>query len=341
MPALFDRLRRWLREDPPPLQPAVERVNMQLENAHAVLVGVGGDLANTVDDAQALHDILVDPERCGYLPANVRLLTGSAATAPAIVAALDAVAQVANEQSSVIVYFSGHGLRSGLEDNAKYFLLASGYDLTRLAETAIGGGQFARRIAAIRSKKLLILLDCCHAGGLELQIGKTPLAKAPLPAAPEVLMAGSGRVLIASSTASEVSFAGKPYSLFTAALLQSLSGVGTARQDGYVRAADLALHTRSTVEAASRKRQHPTMWFDQADNFVVAYYAGGGLTPKAAPEGATASIELEAPTETRDGGNATFNQNKWIVTGKVINTGVYNAAAGPGSRTSSDEQSDA
>ncbi|MBK8431290.1 MAG: hypothetical protein IPL28_08370 [Chloroflexi bacterium] len=44
---------------------------------HAVLIGVGADLPNTVDDANGLADILKDPSRCAYLANQVQLLSGN------------------------------------------------------------------------------------------------------------------------------------------------------------------------------------------------------------------------------------------------------------------------
>ena len=42
---------------------------------HALVIGVGADLPNTVDDAIGLADILKDPTRCAYPPNQVHLLT--------------------------------------------------------------------------------------------------------------------------------------------------------------------------------------------------------------------------------------------------------------------------
>ncbi len=244
---------------------------------HALLVGVGGDLPDTVTDAQGLADILRDPARCAYPPAQVHLLTGPQATRAALLTALEQLVQTAPAEAAVLVYFSGHGYRVAASGGESYYLLPYGYDLNRLAETALRGDEFAARLRALPTQRLLLLLDCCHAGGIGA--AKAPgltLTKAPLP--PEaltLLREGRGRVLIASSQEHELSFAGKPYSAFTCALLETLCGVGVAKPDGYVRVADLALHAREVVPQRTRGQQHPILHFEQADNFVLAYYAGG------------------------------------------------------------------
>ncbi len=224
------------------------------EQGHALVVGVGADLPNTVDDAAGLAAILQDPTRCAYAPAQVRTLTGEF-----------------------------------------YYLLPYNYDLDRLYQTGISGVEFTDRLRAIPAQKLLVLLDCCHAGGIgEAKAPGLQLAKSPLPPEAQNLLAeGSGRVLIASSQEDELSFAGRPYSAFTLALIEALCGAGVAKRDGYVRVADLALHAREVVPGRTGGRQHPILHFEQADNFVLAYYAGGETQAKAAPFAATPVIEPE------------------------------------------------
>lgn len=51
-------------------------------HGHALVVGVGADLPNTVDDAIGLASILCDPERCAYPAEQVKLLTGPATSQP-------------------------------------------------------------------------------------------------------------------------------------------------------------------------------------------------------------------------------------------------------------------
>ncbi len=263
------------------------------DQGYALVVGVGADLPNTVDDAAGLADILEDPARCAYPPDQVHLLTGEQATRDAILSTLDALSQSTNSQSAVIVYFSGHGYQVASPTGEFYYLLPYGYDLYRLYQTAISGAEFTDRLRAIPARKLLVLLDCCHAGGVgEARAPGLQLAKSPLPPEAQRLLAeGSGRVLIASSREDELSFAGKPYSAFTLALTETLCGAGVAKKDGYVRVADLALHAREVVPGRTGGRQHPILHFEQADNFALAYYAGGETQPKGLPFAGEPEIE--------------------------------------------------
>ena len=256
-------------------------------HGYALLVGVGADLPVTVQDAQGLRDILVDPTRCAYPPAQVRLLTDTAATRQGILDGLDWLAAHAADDpaATCLVFFSGHGGRQ-----PHYFLVPNGYDGARLAETAISGAEFTERLRAIRAQKLLTLLDCCHAGGMA-EAKAANFVKAPVP--PEldaVLTAGSGRVVIASSRKDEVSYTGTPYSAFTQALREGLAGYGAAERDGCAYLADVALYVGRVVPERTRDKQHPILKLAAADNFAIAYYAGGEKSPRPLAEAASASL---------------------------------------------------
>ena len=272
-------------------------------HGHALIIGVGGDLPNTIEDATRLADILKDPERCAYPPEHVHLLTGKQATRDGILAKLSALAQTTDAQSTVVVYFSGHGYQFISTMGESYYLLPYGYKVRRLYKTAISGREFTAKLRAIPAQKVLLLLDCCHAAGVgEPKSVDLEIAKAPLP--PDALALfneGRGRVLIASSREDEVSYGGTPVSVFTQAMIESLCGVGVTKKDGYVRVADIALHAREVVPKRTDDKQHPILHFEHADNFVLAYYAGGDKQPKRLPFANQPQIEPEPGAWTLSG----------------------------------------
>ncbi len=277
-------------------------------HGYGVVVGVGADLPMTVNDAQGVARLLRDAGRCAYVPEQVQLLTGNQAHRDAVLGALDTLAQQsqADPDATVVVYFSGHGL-----EMPGYHLMPYGYDVTNLTSTAISGLEFTTKLQAIQAQKLVVLLDCCHAGG----IGETKdvsFAKSPVPPALfDTLKAGSGRVMIASSRRDEVSWAFKKdsYSAFTAALLQALAGYGAFEQDGYARVLDVALWVGRKVPERTRDRQHPIIKVSNLENnFALAYYAGGAKSPK--------SLEWDAPvpliSEDLDAAQVTAWRRMWV-----------------------------
>jgi hypothetical protein len=268
----------------------------RFEQGHACVIGVGGDLPTTVGDAEGLARILKDPERCAYPEKQVHLLTGAQATRSHMISALERLAIDTDAESTVLIYFSGHGYQV-TKPFKSYWLMPYGYSTENLSETAISGGEFTELLREIPAQKLLVVLDCCHAGGLS-DLSGFEVTKAPLPPEAQRMFAkGGGRIMIGSSQPNEVSYAGEPYSMFTYALLKGLCGAGAVRQDGYVRATDLAMYASRIVPKLTQDEQHPVLDIEKADNFILAYYAGGQPQPKGLPS----ELEREPKVEEKPG----------------------------------------
>lgn len=252
---------------------------------YAVVIGVGADLPVTVDDATAVATLLRDPTRCAYPSDQVRLLIGPSACKQNLLDALDWLAtKVVNTDSTAIVYFSGHGI-----ETPDYYLMPYGYDLTDLPNTALAGQVFTEKLRRIQAKKLLVLLDCCHAGG---QAEAKSQIKSPLPPGlVDELSEGSGRVVIGSSHRDEKSWAGNPYSVFTTALLEAFAGYGAFEHDGYARVLDLALWVGRKTPERTGDKQHPILKVGNlTDNFALAWYAGGAKNPQPLPWMSSVSV---------------------------------------------------
>lgn len=266
---------------------------MSFEHGHALVIGVGKDLPETIRDAEDIAAVLTNPDICAYPKTQVALLAGADATRTKILTALDELSKT-DEKATVVVYFSGHGAFVDSHDGKQYYLISHDFDRynPNLPSAAIRDDEFSAAIGKIKSKKRLLLLDCCHAGGLypaqakSLILGEAGLilTKSAMPIeARKKLEQGSGQIMIASSRASEISLGGRPNSAFTQSLLQALRGAGASQEDGYVRAIDLALHAREQIPRLTGYIQHPICDFSGADNFFVSYYAGGETRPKAMP----------------------------------------------------------
>jgi hypothetical protein len=249
-------------------------VPYDFEQGYAVVIGVGADLPVTIQDATALADLLRDSTRCAYPRTQVKLLSGENARRQQVLDALDWLTVSSGPDATVMIYFSGHGI-----ETPDYYLMPYGYSLSDLTNTAISGATFTKKLRAIQAQKLLVLLDCCHAGG---QAEPKDAVKSPLP--PDVLSElgqSSGRVIIASSRRDEKSWTGQPYSVFTAALLEGLAGYNAFEQDGFARVLDVALWVGRKVPERTGDKQHPIVKISNlADNFALAWYAGGAKSPQ-------------------------------------------------------------
>jgi hypothetical protein len=259
---------------------------MQLENAQALVVGIANykkinPLPTTVlKDAQDIYNLLVSPHHCGYVPDNVQLLLDSQATQTNLRQALVTVAQRSNAESSVLLYISSHGGQVEFGPHAGEYLLPVDADCTSgasLAQTAIVGSDFTDALRAIPARKLVVIFDCCHAGG----IGQPKNADAPVlkgglsDSYYDRLQQGTGRVILASSRSTESSYVipGEDNSLFTQHLLAGLRG-GIASDDGLIRIFDLFEYVQPKV-TSDQPNQHPVFKAELEENFPIALYLGG------------------------------------------------------------------
>jgi uncharacterized caspase-like protein len=209
-----------------------------MESAHALVIGVAdyrqiNKLPPTVTkDATDIGDLLIDPNHCGYSKDNVELLLDGQATAAAIRGGLAGLAGRSDARSTAFFYISSHGgqIESGAYAGEYLLPVDTQYSSAALiAQTAISGEEFTEALRAILARRMVVVFDCCHAGG----IGQPKDAAAPpIKALPESyygrLEKGSGRVIFASSRDYESSYVlpGDADSLFTKHMLAARRGAG-------------------------------------------------------------------------------------------------------------------
>jgi hypothetical protein len=287
--------------------------NGGFENGYALLIGIGSDLPVTVQDATALRDVLIDPTRAAYPQEQVQLLTEENARRRNILDAFDQLIEKVNQNpgATVIIYYSGHGGRiNGLNQSNDYFLVPYGYDPSQRAETAISGQEFTDKIQSINAHKLIVLLDCCHAGGVPaLKESEEVFVKSPVPPdLLEVLKSGHGQVVVASSHENEYSYTGDPYSVFTACLIEALEGKATLSKDGYARVLDVLSYLFAQVPQRTLDKQHPFVnkVSDLSGNFPICYYAGGSKQVPGEP--AIPEIETGSMNALTDGQRVRLQQ---------------------------------
>jgi hypothetical protein len=269
-----------------------------MDNAHGLIVGIANYQAinklppTVLKDAQDVHDLLVDPALCGYAPGNVQLLLDDAATQAAIRQALKELAERSNADSTVLLYISSHGGRVESGPQAGEYLLpvdARADSNRALAASSISGAELTAALGGIPSRKVVVIFDCCHSGGIgQPKDAAAPVLKAGLPESYyDALKAGRGRVILASSRSVESSYVlpGAANSLFTQHLLAGLRG-GVPSDDGLIRIFDLFEYVQPRV-TGDQPNQHPVFKAEVEENFPLALYVGGkkGAAPVADPEG--------------------------------------------------------
>ncbi len=275
------------------------------EHGYALVIGVdenalsGAELPTVAKDVIAINKVLVHPQRCAYLPENVQFLHGKKSTRNNILAALDWLQAKADAdpQATVVFYYSGHG---HVDEGGSYYLIPYDFQgLHFLDQSAIRAETFAARLAAVQAPRTLIILDCCHAEGMDakaldndalVQRAPFPVDMAQMKSIPDYtaepggkalddLVDGQGRAVLNSSTEDQLSWIRKDnaMSLFTYHLIEGLTGHATDPEETVVLVTDVMSWVQRNVKKSAdhenRPAQTPVMRTDGV--FPVAQSIGG------------------------------------------------------------------
>ncbi|MGG6269090.1 caspase family protein [Leptolyngbya sp. AN03gr2] len=323
-------------------------------HGYALLVGIGQcadsrlSLPVTVNDIQALQQILVNPDLCGYPDSHLRSLHDQNATKQSILNGLQWLkAQAeADPEATVIVYYSGHGWLDTSDQS--YYLLPHDLNPYAWKDTAIAAEIFNTALRQIPAKRLLVILDCCHAQGMASAKEGLMLPPNVTPTAPtrgffDRLAQGEGRVVLLSSKGEQKSWIRKDdtMSIYTYHLIEALRGKANKPGETTVTVADIVKHLDRTVPLSVQQehqaQQQP--WVSsEMTNFDLALIQGGKGLPvggwDAVKDQPTASVTVQAigdrSVAVRDASGSTIVTGDGNVVGKhnVVQQGKYNLNAG-------------
>jgi uncharacterized caspase-like protein len=223
----------------------------QFTNGYALLIGVNENinptwaLPDVEKDVTALKNVIIHPERCAYLPDNVKVILGKDSTRQNILEELKWLKKKINADTSknatAVVFYSGHGHRDESK-SPQYYLIPYDVDVDAFKSSALRAEDFADAINNLKPKRLFVVLDCCRSGGMGIK-GITAYRQSAVPAhlfnseakavSPrngakglEVLTRGSGRAVLSSSQGEQYSYLriDRTMSIFTYHLIEALTG---------------------------------------------------------------------------------------------------------------------
>ena len=302
-----------------------------LSNAYALLIGVADEELPSVRDAKDVGKILTDKRLAGYKPENVIFMTGTKATRDGILNAFDDLISKTNEDSSVFLYYSGHG---GLHKQNYYFI--SHYETDEIegeSEEAqldfiyeslvLSAEELKGKINALSSKRLIFFLDCCHAEGMTEGVHNT--RERSMQKENKGVKAKSGKkrfknadglatkidnergiAIISSCRGEQQSFSiGDDNSLFTQCLLEVLKGQHkTTFEEPYIRISEVSGYLQREVPKRvkpHKREQNPYVNLQQYDDFALSYV----------PEEIRTRLHIK---ESTDDGKVTQKKFKEVVT---------------------------
>ena len=248
---------------------------MAFEQGHALVIGVGRyahlegkNIPASKTDAKELTSVLCDPRLCGYQPEQVVVLYEEAASRDGILKALDALAERTCPESTVFLYYCGHG---DFGSDGYYYLTA--HDTKKLGGrihtgTGVSELELLDRLRVIRAQRLIMLFNACYSGQIsphlglegetasqEATFGAVNLREAP--SAHALLSTGEGRIIITASRKRQLSWVGSgDLTIFGQALVDGLSGTGIYPNNGFISAFDLYDHLYITVKDAAARLRH-------------------------------------------------------------------------------------
>ena len=170
----------------------------------------------------------------------------------------------------LLLYFSGHGV---LDSQGRLFLAIKDTQRELLKATAIPASFISDDMDACRSKRQILILDCCHSGAFARG------AKGDSPAVTQSTFEGNGfgRVVLTASDSTQYALEGDQViqqaslSLFTHYLLEGLTtGAADSARDGWITLDEWYDYAYDHV-VSETPEQTPRKWvYNQQGELVVA-----------------------------------------------------------------------
>jgi dipeptidyl aminopeptidase/acylaminoacyl peptidase len=192
----------------------------------------------------------------------------------------------------LLAHFSCHGIK---DEHGVLHFASVDTDVEDLDATAISSDWLRRVMDKCRSRRIVVMLDCCHSGA----IGRGLLARGSAQVHTRERLEGRGRVLLTASDSLEYAFEGdrvdgegRP-SIFTSAVVHGLeSGAADRDGDGWVSVAELFRHVEERVQDET-SYMHPRMWaLDMQGELRIALSPRG---PRSSDLPADIRQRLESP----------------------------------------------
>lgn len=176
---------------------------------------------------------------------------------------------------TLLLYFSGHGV---LDPNGRLYLAAANTNTQRLRSTGVSAQFISESMDASRSKRQILILDCCHSGAfarnskaaIDRTVGTGPAFKGD----------GTGRVILTATDSTQHAWEGDNLikgdggSRFTHFLIEGLqTGKADRLKKGHITIDDLYEYVYEQVKTNSpeAKPQTPQRWgYSRVGDLLIA-----------------------------------------------------------------------
>lgn len=265
----------------------------KLKNAYALIIGTEyDDDLNTNGDAEDIARILKDNTISGYPPKNVMLLTSKMSDRKGILKAFDDLIKKTDENSSVFLYYSGHGGDYTYEETSErvFYFCPYGFGMEpqipieEAEKVWIKADEIKEKISMLKSRRLIFFLDCCHSAGLTM--GGVNVIKQTNSTAQKFKKASGlaqkvdnerGISIVSSCNEDQLSYQleDDQNSLFTKCLLEAITGIHLKSiEEPYIRIMEVSSYLMREVPKRLKEfgvEQKPYANLQMYDNFILSY----------------------------------------------------------------------
>jgi len=216
----------------------------------------------------------------GLPEANLILLRDSEATRMTILESLDQLAGRSGPDDLVLIYFAGHGAAEAArrggdsDDGLRKYLVPYDVDLEDLKRTAIDFSALSENIERLRSRRVLMIFDCCYSGAAGGRTIPMPGVRTTPEIGTEYLekVSGKGRMVFTACTGKELAKENRDFGhgVFTHFLLEGLGGKADFKGDRRVDAEELWMFAQRETVRATNGEQSPvrTGWVE-GDSIIL------------------------------------------------------------------------
>ncbi len=203
-------------------------------------------------DANRLAEVL--REYGAAPPADIIQLYNEQATRDGILGTLRLIAREALHSDQVVIWFGGHGAEklggdSPMPDGMTRYLLPFDATGTSAETQGISTRQFAETLGPVKASEVVVVLDCCHSGGLTLLFAEE---------LNRLLQGHKTRYILAAARPVQEAMETDSGSPLTQSFCDALEGqvAGIVSENGCVSAAAAGQYARECVRKEASQHRH-------------------------------------------------------------------------------------
>ncbi len=249
----------------------------------ALLIGVSEyepgltTLPAALEDVKSMQRVLQHPKLGGF--DEVKILPNPDAHTMQL--EIETFFSGRSKEDVLLLYFSGHGIK---DDNGRFYFSTC---ITRknaknqlIKATAVDASFIHGQMDDSRSRRQVIILDCCFSGAFDQSLVAKDDGSVDL----QSQLGAEGRVVLASSSSTQYSFEQQGAGVYTRYLVEGIeTGAGDLDQDGLISARELHKYACSRLEENSLSME-PKIIVLKDEGFDVVIAKANNMSPKPNPD---------------------------------------------------------